>query len=161
MASDRQVTVVSRKYDLSVRRSWKCGLVSQKNDLMVLVGVFAETVEHPHLGQIANGTVSYEYYWPDRWYNVFSFTDPDGKFRNYYCNINMPPKFDGATLDYVDLDIDLIVWPDGRVVTLDEDDFVQNAEKYRYPENVIRKAFRSVDELKRMIACREFPFENL
>ena len=161
MVPDQQVTVISRKYDLMVRRSWNCGLASRKGDLLVIVGVFGETVDHAHLGHISRGTVSFEYYWLDRWYNIFRFHEPDGQFRNYYCNINMPPKFDGITLDYVDLDIDLIVWPDGRVVTLDEDDFAANARRYAYPEGVIQKAFEAVDELKRMIDSREFPFENL
>ena len=39
--------------------------------------------------------ISLEYYWLDRWYNVFRFSDPDGKLRNYYCNVNVPPQFDG------------------------------------------------------------------
>jgi protein associated with RNAse G/E len=73
----------------------------------------------------------------------------------------MPPSFDGEVLDYVDLDIDLIVWPGGRLVTLDEDDFAANAAKYKYPEEVQRNVLESVKELKRIISAREFPFENL
>lgn len=161
MILEQEVTVVSRKFDLSVRRRWKCGLISQKNDLLVFVGTFAETVNHSDLGLISKGTVSFEYYWLNRWYNVFRFDGPDGTFRNYYCNIAMPPKFDGATLDYVDLDIDLIVWPGGEAVTLDEDDFTANAAKYSYPDDIRERALETVTELKRMIAAREFPFENL
>ncbi len=161
MTSDQQVTIISRKYDLSVRRSWQCGLVTQNNGLLVLVGVFGEAVSHADLGEIAKGTVSFEYYWLDRWYNVFRFHEPDGKLRNFYSNINMPPKFDGITLDYVDLDIDLIVWPDGRVITLDQDEFASNASKYGYPAELRRKALDSVDELNRMIRTCEFPFDSL
>lgn len=161
MSSDQPVTVVSRKYDSSVRRTWKCGLVSQKTGLLVFVGVFNDTIFHSHLGQISKGTVSFEYYWLERWYNVFCFHEPDGRLRNFYCNISMPPKFDGKTLDYVDLDIDLIVWPDGRIKTLDEDDFTANSAMYRYPGEVVECAHSAVEELKRLIESREFPFGTL
>ncbi len=161
MTQEQQVSVISRKYDLSVRRRWECGLVTQKEDLIVLVGVFGEAVDHADLGTIAKGTVSFEFYWLDRWYNVFRFHQPDGTLRNYYCNINMPPKFDGKILDYVDLDIDVIAWPDGRVATLDEDDFADNAAKYAYPQTVIDNALAAVDDLRRLIREREFPFEAL
>ena len=161
MTADQQVTVISRKYDLSVRRSWECGLVTRKDVLLVMVGVFGYEVDHAHLGRIAKGTVSFEHYWLDRWYNVFRFHDPDGTVRNHYCNISMPPKFDGSTLDYVDLDIDLIVWPDGRVEILDEDEFAVNSAKYEYPAALRENAMAALGEVRRLIQQAEFPFQAL
>jgi len=154
------VTVISRKYDLSVRRSWRCKLVERSEPLLVLLGDFYTEIKHRALGLIEKGTISREYYWLDRWYNVFRFELPDRRFRNFYCNINMPPTFDGGKLDYVDLDLDLIVWPGGKVVVLDEKDFAENAAKFSYPDDVHANALKALDELKRMIEAREFPFEN-
>jgi hypothetical protein len=51
--------------------------------MIELTGEFAEDVEHSNLGQIKNGTVSHEYFWLDRWYNVFRFHEPDGTLRNF------------------------------------------------------------------------------
>ena len=65
----------------------------------MFLGVFDLEVEHPDLGIIRRGTVSYEYYWLDQWYNVFRFENPDGPLRNYYCNVNMPPVFANNVLD--------------------------------------------------------------
>ena len=157
---NEQVTVISRKYDLSIRRTWQCRLIERNESLLTLVGEFEESVEHSDLGSVEKGTISYEYYWLDRWYSIFRFHKPAGDLRNYYCNINMPPEFDGAILNYVDLDIDLIVWPDGRIITVDEDDFQENAEKFQYPPNVRRNAFDSVHELRSLIENREFPFNE-
>lgn len=158
---NEQVTVISRKYDLSIRRTWKCRLVEQNGSHLTFVGEFDEPVEHSDLGPIEKGTISYEYYWLDRWYNIFLFHTPVGKLRNYYCNVNFPPKFEGGVLDYVDLDIDLIVWPDGRVVTLDEDEFAENAAKFEYAPYVRRCAFDAIDQLRALIDNREFPFSEL
>ena len=83
----KQITVNSRKYDQKIRRSWSGGLVSQTDSLLVVVGRFDSDVEHNDLGLIKKGTVSFEFYWLDRWYNVFRFHEPDGTLRNYYCNV--------------------------------------------------------------------------
>ena len=157
----RTVKISSRKYDQSIRRSWNCDLIEQRDDLIVFVGVFDMSVEHPDLGFIEQGTVSYEYYWLDRWYNVFRFHEPDGRLRNWYCNINMPPNFGGDEFDYVDLDIDILVWPGGEVKVLDEDEFCENALKYGYSDDVIQNAKTAKADLLSMIRNREFPFEQL
>jgi len=154
----RLITVNARKYDLNVRKSWNCRLVEQNDSLIVLIGEFDSDVSHAGLGSIARGTISEEFYWRDRWYNVFRFSEPDGSFRNFYCNITMPPTFEKGVLDYVDLDIDVIVWPDGRMETLDEDDFELNAIRFGYPNDVQENAYASLAGLQRSIADREFPF---
>src|SRR5437764_1093318 len=97
----QEITVRSRKYDMQVRRTWTCEVLEQTEDLIYAAGVFDIDVEHPGLGSISRGTVSHEYYWFSRWYNVFRFHEPDGSFRNYYCNIAMPPTLTDGFLDYV------------------------------------------------------------
>ncbi|HJS51703.1 MAG TPA: DUF402 domain-containing protein [Pyrinomonadaceae bacterium] len=154
------ITINSRKYDLKVRKSWTCRLVEQREPMIRLVGEFDSDVSHAGLGSIARGTVSEEFYWLDSWYNVFRFSEPGGAFRNFYCNITMPPTFEKNVLNYVDLDIDVIVWPDGHVDTLDEDDFESNAIRFGYPIDVRQSALDSLSELKVRIAAAEFPFGN-
>jgi len=156
--SNELVTVNSRKYDLSIRRTWQCRLIERNDPLLVFVGEFDRDVEHTDLGSIKTGTISYEYYWLDRWYNVFRFHEPAGTFRNYYCNINIPPIFGNGVLDYVDLDIDIVLWPDGRILTLDEGEFEANAAKFEYPPDVRSNTVKALGELRRMINADEFPF---
>jgi protein associated with RNAse G/E len=146
------VTINSRKYDGTIRRSWTCRFVSQEDSLLVFEGEFESEVSHPDLGLIAAGSRSLEYYWLDRWYNVFRFYEPTGEFRNLYCNVNMPPTVENGVLDYVDLDIDVVVWPDGAAKVLDEDDFEANAETYDYPESVRAAAIDALAEIKRLIS---------
>jgi hypothetical protein len=152
-----QVTINSRKFDGTIRRSWKCELIEQNATSLIFVGVFEHDVSHPDLGDIACGTVSYEYYWLDRWYNIFCFHEPNGSFRNYYCNINMPPIFAGGILDYVDLDIDVVVWPDGSFKILDEDEYDQNAEQYLYPKSVKNRAADALAQVLDLIRSQQLP----
>jgi len=133
-------------------------MVRQEGSLLVLDGKFDAAVEHDLLGTIAAGTHSLEYYWLDRWYNVFRFTQPNGELRNYYCNINVPPSFDGKILSYMDLDLDILVAPDFTYQLLDEEDFERNSRAFSYSDDVQRNAYRAVDELIGMIQTRQFPF---
>ncbi len=127
--------------------------------MLVLDGQFDSEIEHDLLGTIASGTHSLEYYWLDRWYNVFRFSQPGGELRNFYCNINVPPIFDGKLLSYVDLDLDILVAPDFSYQVLDAEEFERNAELYGYDEEVRRNAKIAVEELVGMIEKRALPFQ--
>ena len=156
---NQKITVNSRKYDLDIRRTWSCELIELNDPLLVLVGEFDCDVEHPSLGSIRHGTISQEYFWLDRWYNIFRFHEPDGQLRNYYCNVAMPPTFENGVLDYVDLDIDILVWPYGRHEVVDRDDFESNALKYNYPDEIRQRSEESVNEMLELIGRCEFPFD--
>ncbi len=128
--------------------------------MLVLEGKFDADIEHDLLGTIVSGTQSLEYYWLDRWYNVFRFSRPNGELRNYYCNVNVPPSFDGKILSYVDLDLDILVAPDFSFQILDAQDFERNAEVYGYDDEIRANAQRALDELVAMIDKRSFPFND-
>lgn len=147
----RIFTVNSRKFDGTIRRSWKCELVSLDGDKLDLTGSFDQTVEHPDLGRIEAGTISHERFYLDRWYNYFVFEHPSGSLRNYYINICMPPDIGYETVDYVDLDIDLIVWPDGRLQTLDLEEFDANRKRFGYPDEIVQKTGSTVEELTKRL----------
>ena len=153
------VTINSRKYDNTIRRSWNCRLVENRDPLLIFVGEFETDVNHSDLGFIRRGTVSYEYYWLVRWYNVFRFHEPNGSFRNFYCNVNMPPVFTDGVLDYVDLEIDVLVLPDFSYKILDIAEFNANAVKFAYPAEVVFRAERALEEILQGIENREFPFD--
>ena len=155
--SNTEIIINSRKYYGSIRRSWKAGVVSQSDSLIVAVGRFDQDVEHSDLGLIKEGTVSFEHFWLDRWYNVFRFHEPDGTFRNYYCNIAMPAVWNGSELDFVDLDIDVVVWPDGRVEVLDRDDLERNTQVYGYPADLVVTVEDTLASLLIAIENKELP----
>lgn len=154
-----EVLVQSCKFDGRVHRDWPARLAEWRGPLLVLEGVFAAEVRHPLLGRIRAGTLSTEYYWTDRWYSVFRFREPSGALRNYYCNVNLPASFDGRTLRFVDLDIDVLVAPDFTYRVLDEDEFLVHAARFDYPAEVRERVPRALGELLALINRRDFPFD--
>ena len=67
-----------------------------------------------------------------------------------------PPSFDGSTLAYVDLDIDMLVESDFSYRVLDVEDF----EAYAYPADVKQRALQALVELISLVETRSFPFNE-
>lgn len=159
--SQQQVIVSACKYDGAEHRRWPARIMSFEDDLIILDAKFAEDIQHQLLGLVARGTISIEYYWLNRWYNIFRFLNPNGELRSFYCNVNIPPVFDGRVLSYIDLDIDILVAPDMSYQIVDEDEFALNAAKYDYPEHIRSRAYQALQELVNLIEKRGFPFQGL
>lgn len=157
---DQFIEVQVQKYDGTEHRRWRAQIVEHTGTLLVLDAVFEEDIEHDLLGTIASGTVSVEYYWRDRWYNVFRFGDQTGSLQSFYCNVGLPPSFNGQVLSYVDLDIDVLVKPDFSYQVLDLEDFEENALRYGYPAEVRDNARAALTELINLIETRSFPFDE-
>jgi protein associated with RNAse G/E len=75
-----------------------------------------------------SGDVFTEFYYVDRWYNVFHITDPEGHHKGWYCNVAQPAMLDDDGVAFVDMALDLFVHPDGRYAVLDEDEFAMAAD---------------------------------
>ena len=154
----QKAIINSRKFDGRVHRSWKADFVEKQDSLLIFVGEFEEEIRHPKLGVIRRGTISHEYYWLDRWFNIFKFHEPEGDLRNFYCNLNMPPRFENNVLDYIDLEIDVLVSKNFEIEILDREEFEENSKIFGYTDDLIAKTFETLDELLKLIEIRAFPF---
>lgn len=160
-AGAKAITVCTYKYDGTEHRRWQAQVARRDDSLLILKAIFEEEIQHPLLGTITGGTLSIEYYWLDRWYNIFRFLQPSGKLRNFYCNINVPPVFHRNVLSYIDLDMDILVAPDLSYTILDEDEFAANAALFKYPTEVQQRSRQAIEQLISLIESRQFPFNHL
>lgn len=70
------------------------------------------------------GDLFLETYYSDRWYNIYEIhAKDDNKLKGWYCNVSYPAEIGEDTVAFRDLALDLLVYPDGRQVVLDEDEF--------------------------------------
>jgi uncharacterized protein len=66
-----------------------------------------------------------ERYYSDRWYNIFEIHDrDDNRLKGWYCNVTRPAEFSPGKIAYVDLALDLLVYPNGKYLVLDEAEFI-------------------------------------
>jgi uncharacterized protein (DUF952 family)/protein associated with RNAse G/E len=104
------------------------------------------------------------HYWPDRWYNVIRLEDVNHQLQGYYCNIAEPVPFDGSTVSYVDLQLDVRVFLGGEGGLtwrlLDEDEFEEARRHYGYGRALVERCYRAVDECVAAIKARRFPFDG-
>jgi protein associated with RNAse G/E len=159
--AEQKIIVRACKFDGSEHRRWSARIIGREDNLLILDAQFEEEIRHQLLGIVARGTTSIEYYWLDRWYNIFRFLHPNGELRSFYCNVNVPPSFDGSMLSYIDLDMDILVAPDLSYRIVDEDEFMFNADRYGYPPQIRKQAYQALDELVTLIEKRDFPFCDL
>ena len=73
----------------------------------------------------------------------------------------MPPKFENNVLDYVDLDIDVLVWKDFSIEILDMDEFAENSKKYDYSVEIKNRTNESLKKVLELVENRDFPFDEL
>ena len=57
------------------------------------------------------------------WYFKTRYFSKDGKLKGTYVNLNTPVELYPRSVRYVDLEIDVCVWPDGKIEILDEEKF--------------------------------------
>lgn len=88
-----------------------------------------------------------EYYYSDRWYNIFAIYDrDDGQLKGWYCNVGKPAVIEDRLVSYVDLALDLWVSTNGTQTVLDEDEF----DALELPDELRARALTGLAELKRL-----------
>lgn len=98
-----------------------------------------------HGVMLVNGDRFIETYYFDRWYNIFEIYDRDTDIlKGWYCNVTYPAEMEYGRVSYVDLALDLLVYPDGRQLVLDEDEF----DELNLNENDSMKAREALRQLQ-------------
>ena len=122
-------------------------LISRDEDSIVLEALF-ERADMPFMDVVfKRGDRFVEYYYTDRWYNIFVIHGcEDGKIKGWYCNIGKPVVFEDGVVSYIDLALDLWVSTSGEQTVLDEDEF----EALGLNEELTAGALRGLDELKQL-----------
>jgi uncharacterized protein DUF402 len=179
------VLEVKRRLDGSVR-TYPCEAAEIAADRAVLL------YRLPGQGRVADlvlpaGTLTVAYYWTERPYNVYHWiappepgcaasrtppndprgaanvaNAPSGQTLAYYFNLSGPVRIGPDRLEWEDLEVDVLVTPDGRVQILDEDAVPASAaarlpEIARARERVLadwRDVSADVERASRAVAAR-------
>ena len=95
-----------------------------------------------------------EYYYTDRWYNIFAiYGGDDGQIKGWYCNIGKPAVIEDGVVSYVDLALDLWVSANGRQTVLDEDEF----DALALTDDLRKNALIGLGELKQVFLIDKPP----
>ncbi|RMF28191.1 MAG: DUF402 domain-containing protein [Chloroflexi bacterium] len=98
-----------------------------------------------------------EYFFTDRWYNIFEIRAADGRLKGWYCNLSRPATITDGEVSAVDLYLDLFVYPDGKMLVLDEEELEASGLREADPE-AWRAVQEALAELQAMVRAGHPPF---
>lgn len=85
-------------------------------------------------------------FWFGRPYNLVEMYKSDGRLKQLYVHIASPPRWDGDTLVYRDLELDVIKRPGQPIRVADEDEFQAAALEFGYSPDFQDACRRAVEE---------------
>lgn len=98
-----------------------------------------------------------ETYFLDKWFNIYEIIDRQNEVtKAWYCNISYPALITGNTIAYRDLELDLLVYPDGSQVVLDMDEF----EALSLERKLRSKALEALSHLQQVFSAGENPYSS-
>ena len=152
--------ILVRKLDIHRQETWRyTGRTLRRWPDAILLEAFFNRADFPFHGiLLCRGDRFVEKFYADRWYNIFEIHDrADDRLKGWYCNITLPAELKEDQVAYVDLALDLLVYPDGSQLVLDEDEFADLV----LDAPTRQKALAALAELRRLIAgAPEFHLET-
>ena len=154
----RDFTIIKRDALGVEQLSYQGVLVTRGESCVCIDAAFALPDRDLGYIQLRRGDRFREWFYADRWYNIFRVNDADTlALKGWYCNITRPALIGAGQVAAEDLALDVFVYPDGRTLLLDEDEFLA-LDLTAHEE---RKAWQAVKSIKRQVSRRLPPFDEI
>lgn len=154
----RDFTVIKRDHR-GVSQLQYSGEIIQRTEIMVCIRA-AFNFSERDLGYVVlkRGDIFTEWFYSDRWYNIFQINDVDsGILKGWYCNLTRPAQIENTSVAADDLALDIFVKPDGTTLILDEDEL----EALHLPEGEREQVWLAVRDIQGRVERREPPFDQI
>lgn len=99
--------------------------------------------------------ISYNFW--DQWFNVISVYDERMEFKGYYSDILTPIQKTWTLVTTTDLFLDLFMFPDGRWIVVDEDEFEEALAKGMMDDGIARNARAAIDMISKRAKAGDWP----
>ena len=152
------IYVQSFKHDGSLHRTWSLGFVIESNNERTVVVTNKTWVTEADGRKWYTREPAICFFYPDRWFNILCMMRKTGVY--YYCNLASPAIYDGEALKHIDYDLDVKVFPDGKVVLLDEDEYDEHSREMNYPETIKTIIEDELQVLLDWIEQKRTPFQT-
>jgi uncharacterized protein len=151
--------VIKRDHTGNTIFSYECERIDGGVDWVCLQAHFEmDSVDLSGSLQLCRGDLMTEWFYADRYYNIFQIQNPDTlSIKGWYCNITRPAEIVNGTVVADDLALDMLVDPDGVITLLDKEEF--NA--LDLPQADRCAALDAVVTLRDRIQNRQPPFDRI
>ncbi|MEL7645602.1 MAG: DUF402 domain-containing protein [Anaerolineaceae bacterium] len=132
-------------------------LLNEQDGTRLVEGVF-------NIGSVAVGKLHFrrgdhalEWYSARHWYNLLQvYEQGSEQVKAWYCNICKPATFTGQEIRWRDLALDLLVYPDGSMELLDQDEFAELVLDWQ----TRTACWRALKEAMRLFKENSLPFQK-
>src|SRR5690554_889460 len=155
----KKIQIHGYKHDGSLHRVWTNSYVVDDNELFLVTGNERTKVIESNGRSWYTKEPALCYFFENEWFNIIAMFKKDGI--HYYCNVSSPYVYDGEAIKYIDYDLDIRLYPTGRIVVLDRKEFEDNARSMHYSEDIIKIANHAIFELKNWIKEKRPPFDKV
>lgn len=152
------VKIIAYKHDGSLHRIWHRNTVLEANDQVMILANNKTSVTENDGRTWVTKEVALLYFHAECWFNIVCMFREDGL--HYYCNLSSPFAYDEDGLKYIDYDLDIKKYPDGKYFLLDEDEYNQHKIKYGYKEDLDKIIKYNVNKLQKWIDSNLGPFSE-
>ena len=134
LSTGMNIPIHSYKHNQKLHRIWKKTVVLyQDQDVLVTANNRTKVIESDGRSwQTKEPAICYFY--NDCWFNIIGMLKKDGVY--FYCNLSSPYLYDGEAIKYIDYDLDVKVFPDGKYALLDEKEYKTHQNMMCYPDEV-------------------------
>lgn len=155
------VRILKRKYDGTVTRERTGDLVDATADAWLAVHMDATRHESLLHGEPAPAPAHMLGFLSERASPVWwLFYDELGRFVRAHADAALPARVTGRTIDFIDLDLDVIVARDMSFYVRDEDEFEANRISMAYPAHVVESARAGVRLAVAAVEARAWPLDG-
>jgi protein associated with RNAse G/E len=145
-----------RKFDGSGKGPWRGDLVEETEDGWLVV--FYERPNHHVKGEPV--VYALQYFHLERPLVVLVNFDERGNILEFQCDASLPATISGRRIDYVDLDLDVMVDAAGTVTDRDQNTFEERKESMHYTPEAIAQAHEGVALAHDLIERGAPPFDG-
>ncbi len=150
--------IYSYKHNGSLHRTWTKGYVLDANeDCYILINNKTLVTESDGRKWFTREPAVL-FFFPNLWFNIICMIRKSGVY--YYCNLASPSVYDGEAIKYIDYDLDIKLFPDGTLVHLDEDEYIEHKAEMHYSDEIDTIVRTSFKELEERIQRKETPFNE-
>lgn len=149
------ITVVKLNALGEVKIKYQGEVIEHLGDAVVIQAYWTLAAKDLGYTRFEAGDRFIEYYYTDRWYNIFDIAGAEGTRKGWYCNVAEPAVIYDDHIEQVDLLLDVWVDPTGKPLILDEDEFDADTTLSDKQRKGARAGLR---DLLEMIAAQREPF---
>ena len=155
---EKKYVIHGYKHDGTLYKIWDEAILLEETDDYYVFGNSGTKVRKNYGSSWTTRETAILFYYKKNWFNIVAQLKRNGI--HYYCNIASPAIIEDDAIKFIDYDLDLRIYPDGKYKILDRDEFEVNRRVMHYSKDLAHILNTKLKELIENYKAKEFPFSK-